>query len=297
MHKESALTDGQKTAWTALAAGTAALTGILLAASEYERSCLTTAEYTIKTEKPLQKERKLLFLTDLHDRQFGFENRRLVALAEAVSPDAILLGGDMMTVKKSADIMPTIDFLEELTERFPVYYGNGNHETRLRRDRGRYGDLYDDLLRALKDMGVIHLANSSAMLDRDIRITGLDITENYYRKWKCDRMDSAYIESRVGPAATDCFQILLAHSPFFFDAYRAWGADLTLSGHNHGGTICLPGGIGLMTPQFTFFSDEVKGRKDRDGKTLLISPGLGTHSVNIRLNNKPQAVVVKLVRK
>lgn len=291
------MTDGQKTACAALAAGTAALAGILVSASEYERSCLTTAEYTIRTGKPLQKERKLLFLTDLHDRQFGSENKRLIALAEAVSPDAVLLGGDMMTVKQHADIRPAINLLEELTERFPVYYGNGNHETRLGRDRGRYGALYDDLLRALKDMGVIHLSNSSAMLDGDIRITGLDITENYYRKFRCDRMDRAFIESRVGPASGDCFQILLAHSPFFFDAYRAWGADLTLSGHNHGGTICLPGGIGLMTPQFTFFSGDVKGRKDRDGKTLIISPGLGTHSVNIRLNNKPQAVVVKLVRK
>ena len=47
-------------------------------------------------------------------------------------------------------------------------------------------------------------------------------------------MDQAYIEKKLGPASRDHFQILLAHSPLFFEAYRKWGADLTLSGHFHG---------------------------------------------------------------
>lgn len=67
-------------------------------------------------------------------------------------------------------------------------------------------------------------------------------------------MDQAYIEKKLGPASRDHFQILLAHSPLFFEAYRKWGADLTLSGHFHGGTIRLPVLGGVMTPQYQFFS-------------------------------------------
>ena len=87
---------------------------------------------------------------------------------------------------------------------------------------------------------------------------------------------------------------MLSHSPLFFDAYLSWGADITLSGHFHGGTIRLGSNIGLMTPQFQFFSDKVVGLKRKDNSYLIISSGLGTHSINIRFNNKPQVVVVHI---
>ena len=93
------------------------------------------------------------------------------------------------------------------------------------------------------------------------------------------------------------FQILLCHSPLFFDACRKWGADLTLSGHFHGGTIRLPYLGGVMTPQFQFFLPWCAGTFEENGKTMIVSRGLGTHSINIRLNNKPQLVVVDLKKK
>lgn len=65
-------------------------------------------------------------------------------------------------------------------------------------------------------------------------------------------MPSDYIEKKAGKADPDHFQILLAHSPLYFDACAKWGADLTLSGHFHGGTIRLPGLGGVMTPQYQF---------------------------------------------
>ena len=92
------------------------------------------------------------------------------------------------------------------------------------------------------------------------------------------------------------FQILLCHSPLFFDSCRKWGADLTLSGHFHGGTIRLPYLGGVMTPQFQFFLPWCAGTFEESGKYMIVSRGLGTHSINIRLNNKPQLVVVDLIR-
>ena len=80
----------------------------------------------------------------------------------------------------------------------------------------------------------------------------------------------------------------------FFKEYAAWGADLSLSGHFHGGTIRLPVVGGVMTPQYQFFYPWCAGQFERGGRQMIVSRGLGTHSVNVRLWNKPQVVVVKL---
>ena len=92
---------------------------------------------------------------------------------------------------------------------------------------------------------------------------------------------------------------LLAHSPLFFEEYAAWGADLTLSGHFHGGTIRLPVLGGVMTPQYQFFYPRCAGEFELPGRwgersRMIIGRGLGTHSINIRLNDKPQVVVIRL---
>ena len=100
------------------------------------------------------------------------------------------------------------------------------------------------------------------------------------------------MEDHLGTAPEDGFRLLLAHTPAYAKEYAAWGADLTLSGHFHGGTIRIPGAGGLMTPQFTFFSPFTKDFICTDGMPMIISSGLGTHSVNIRLNNPPQLIFI-----
>ena len=102
------------------------------------------------------------------------------------------------------------------------------------------------------------------------------------------------LERHCGRADQSRFQILLLHSPLFFNNCRHWGADLTLSGHFHGGTIRLPLLGGIMTPQYQFFLPWCAGRFDKEGKTMIVSRGLGTHSVNIRLNDRPQLIHITL---
>lgn len=84
-----------------------------------------------------------------------------------------------------------------------------------------------------------------------------------------------------------------------FEEYAAWGADLTLSGHFHGGTIRLPVLGGVMTPQYQFFYPRCAGEFELPGRwgersRMIVGRGLGTHSINIRLNDKPQVVVIRL---
>ena len=67
--------------------------------SLYERSVFSTDVYELRSDK-VTKERTFVFLTDLHDNCFGPGQRRLLAAIDRVKPDAVLVGGDMMIVKK-----------------------------------------------------------------------------------------------------------------------------------------------------------------------------------------------------
>ena len=51
-----------------------------------------------------------------------------------------------------------------------------------------------------------------------------------------------------------------------------------------------------MTPQYQFFLPWCAGDFERDGKRMIVSRGLRTHSINLRLNNRPQLVLIRLRR-
>ena len=79
-----------------LVAGAIAFGGGCLARSRYERDCLVTEEYRIVSEKIHAPEKTIVFLTDLHNKEFGDQNCRLLDAVRKVKPDAVLSGGDGM---------------------------------------------------------------------------------------------------------------------------------------------------------------------------------------------------------
>lgn len=287
---------------TAAVGTIAAAAAVCLKWSQYERNHFVAEETTL-TSKKIKKSRTLVFLSDIHDKEFGVGGSELLASIRAARPDAILIGGDTMVAKEGkADLNVTRRLTRGLsgipkhdgTGKCPVYYGNGNHEQRLDAERETYGRLYDEFCQILKEEGVHYLSDSSAMLDDDICINGLNIDTCYYRDVIPARMKPVYVYARLGRPDPEKYQILLAHSPLFHRTYAAWGADLALCGHFHGGTIRLPVLGGVMTPQFQFFLPCCAGTFERKGRYMIVSRGLGTHSINIRLRNRPQLVVVHL---
>jgi len=265
-----------------------------LVRSQYERNHFVVEETRMVSGK-IRKPRTLVFLTDLHDKAFGPDNEQLLNAVREASPDAVLIGGDTMVTKPGKCRMDvTRHLIAGLAGIAPVYYGNGNHEQRLWRRAGEYPGKYQEFLRILKKYHVIYLKNRSAAIGEDIRISGLDIDRKYYRKFASSRLENGYVTQRLGAADAKRFQILLAHSPLFFQAYADWGADLSLAGHFHGGTIRLPLLGGVMTPQYHFFLPCCAGTFERNGRCMLVGRGLGTHSINIRFRNLPQVVVIRL---
>ena len=269
---------------------------LLILDSQLERNTLTVKNYEIRSAK-IRKDTTAVFLSDLHEHVFGAQNSELIEKIEEPRPALLLFGGDMITAKSSAEFRQTLLLAETLAARHPVYYAEGNHELRFRRDHSRYGFSFDAFRRELTEAGVVLLADCSVRLPGNLTLSGLLIPERLYAKaWqpKGGRMTAEEVRAKIGEADPERFEIVLAHSPRAFDACAEWGADLTLSGHYHGGTVKLPGGAGLMTPQFEFFRRDVAGMHERDGHRMIVSPGLGTHSINVRINNRPEIDVIRL---
>ena len=266
-----------------------------LAWSKYERGHFVTEELVFSSSK-MKEPAVLVFLSDLHDNTFGEKNEKLLKEIKRIHPDAVLIGGDTMVTKPGrADLSRTKELLQGISRlSCPVFYANGNHEQRMQRDRGVYGSMYDEFRKLLEEYQVNYLQNKTVQWRDDIAVSGVDIAWKYYQDFHPDSMVPSYLTRRLGKAESERFQILLAHSPLFFDAYVGWGADLSLAGHFHGGTIRLPGLGGVMTPQYQFFHPFCGGVFEQNGRWMLVSRGLGTHSINIRIGNRPQLAVIRL---
>ena len=261
----------------------------VLSESEAERNSLEYARYDIDGHGKAADNVRLCFLSDLHEKKFGENNCELLDFIDKADPDVVLIGGDMAIAgnrnPERNRTAVTLSLCRELAGRYPVFYGNGNHEQRLTNG---------DFRESLEKTGVVYLSNETADWKYNISITGLNLSTDQYKPLFPDEPDKAFIESRIGHLNPDRYNILLAHSPLFIKNYAVTGADLVLSGHFHGGTIQLPGEVGLMTPQYQFFNTNVVGKRHCKDTDMVISGGLGTHSVNLRLNNKPQVVVVDI---
>lgn len=70
---------------------------------------------------------KIVDLTDLHNYQYGTENRRLINKVKNESPDVIFLTGDMLNAdEERTDIL--MNLIQQLVKIAPVYASLGNHE-------------------------------------------------------------------------------------------------------------------------------------------------------------------------
>lgn len=282
--------------WAAVAAGFLAAGAGCLIRSEYEKNHFVAEELRITSPK-IYREKKLVFLTDVHDKEFGPSNERLLHAVSRLSPDAILIGGDLMVSKGRGRLDASFRLMKGLSDLAPVYYSLGNHEMRLREEREVYGSQFDRLLDKARQLGIHMLIDEKAALDEDTDVWGIDLPRVCYKKLfleKPEKMPEGYLQQKLGRVDGERFQILLMHSPLYFSEARQWGADLTLAGHFHGGTVRIPGLGGLMTPQYQFFLPWCAGTFLEEGRVMAVGRGLGTHSINIRFNDLPQLLSIRL---
>lgn len=255
--------------------------------------------YDLYTDKLKKNDTySFVLLSDLHGYTFGRNNEKLIQAIDEISPDAVLCAGDMFTghkIKGEVRYQAGLNVLTNLAERYPVYIGNGNHEHKIKSYTMEFGNLYDRYRTALKKSGVTVLENDSVTLaDNNIRITGLDLDLSYFKKVIKKPMESGHIERTVGHRSKSDYQVLIAHNPQYFENYVEWGADLTVSGHVHGGIIRLPLIGGVVSPSIALFPKYDGGKYEKDGKTMILSRGLGTHTIHVRMFNPCELDVIRL---
>lgn len=246
-------------------------------------------------DRRIQKACRAVLVTDLHNKRYGKDNSALLGAIREQQPDFILIAGDVLTAKPGASLEPALQFLRALAGEYPIYYANGNHEHRLKLYPETYGDMAQRYEEALEEMGIFRLVNGHIDLpEYGITVYGSEIDKFFYKRFKVQRMEEDYLAGILGQAPADRFTVLLAHNPDYFPQYAAWGADLTLSGHIHGGVARVPiWGKGVVSPAWRLFP-KYDGGIFKEGKSvMLLSRGLGIHTIPVRVFNPAELWVVE----
>jgi predicted MPP superfamily phosphohydrolase len=156
----------------------------------------------------------------------------------------------------------------------PVYGVLGNHDT-IR------------MVPALEAMGIRMLLNECIVIERGgqrIHLAGIDDAHFY-------RVDN--IEKAADAIPHEDFSILLSHTPEIYRHAAHAGFDLLLSGHTHGGQICLPGGTPI-TLDAVLPRSFGSGAWTYKGMAGYTSAGAGSSVVPVRFNCPPEITIHRL---
>jgi predicted MPP superfamily phosphohydrolase len=222
---------------------------------------------------------RLAQVTDVHHSRLVplEEVRRVVALANSVRADTVVLTGDYTTARRGY-IEPCAEALGELRAPAGVWAVLGNHD--------HYNDA-ELTVRALKRRGLNVLSNANTILRRggdELRLAGLD-------DWGWGRAD--WERTLKGMDASRP-SILLSHEPAVLDMPETRGISLIISGHTHGGQIYLPliGAPASFIAEFRY----LRGLYEREGTQLYVSRGTGMIGLPLRVGARPEVAVLRLRR-
>lgn len=262
----------------------------------HDMTCFKVVHYTL-TQKKLEKDVRFVLMADLHDHMFRDSQEKLIKAVEDADPDGILIAGDLVTDVYSKRFSGAIKLLEGLAGKYPIYYAPGNHETKLDTRRAVFKDTFDLFLKELDRMGLRLMRNESIYLkDQNIMIHALELPLHCFSHFNHATCLVEEIEKAVGKPDKEQVNILIAHNPEHCKTYLDWGSDLVVSGHQHGGIVRLPFVGGLIATSGVLFPKYDGGLFTEDKGNMIISRGLGTHTIPVRFYNPCELVVIDLKR-
>jgi predicted MPP superfamily phosphohydrolase len=211
----------------------------------------------------------ILHISDMHVDMNADAMRRLTALVGDLNYDLCVLTGDYRG-KTFGPFQATLDGMQCLRAQLkaPVYGVLGNHDT-------------VQMIPGLEAADIKMLLNECAVIvrgDQRIYLAGID-DAHYFR---VDNIEKAGSEIPDGE-----FSILLSHTPEIYRQAAHADFNLMLSGHTHGGQICLPGSIPVTL-------DSVLPRRFGAGAWRYhnmigyTSVGAGSSIVPVRFNCPPE---------
>lgn len=253
-------------------------------------------------------------ISDLHNAEFGIKNNKLLSLLSKANPDIIVITGDII-YKHHTDISVAASFVEQAVKIAPVYYVTGNHEASVLEIAHEKAsaqhqiesqstsnltdaeDEYHKLEQKMVQSGVHILHGESKWIERNskkIQIVGID-DPDYYDQLSPDEAKSSITSDNIGFfLSSDIFTILLSHRPELFEQYVDSNVDLVFTGHAHGGQFRLPFLGGVFAPHQGFFPKYDAGIFQEKQTTMIVSRGIGNSVIPVRINNRPEIVIVQL---
>jgi uncharacterized protein len=214
----------------------------------------------------------ILQISDLHCDTSTLAIQRLREILPTLEYDLCVLTGDYRG-KTYGSYDATLTVLKEIRAELsgPVYAVLGNHDT-------------VRMVPAMEEMGINMLLNESVAIERGqqhIYLAGIDDAHFY-------RVDN--IEKAASEIPHDAFSILLSHTPEIYQQAAHAGFNVMLSGHTHGGQICLPGGIPV---QLNAVLPRRMGAGSWKHHSMIgyTSVGVGTSSVTVRFNCRPEVTL------
>lgn len=275
---------------------------ILFAESMIETHTFKVTHYSVNSPKlhGTDNGKTVVVLSDLHNKSYGKHNEKLIREIKNQSPVLIIVTGDMLVGKRGSSFKVAEELMHQLIKICPIFYVNGNHEQRMKEQPELYENAYDKFKKSITSKGVVMLENKSCFRDWDNNlavIAGLEIPIKYYKKNCRKEITVKEIEQCIGKADSGCFQVLIVHNPAHMKAYKAWGADLVIAGHLHGGIIRIPGIGGVISPQAQLLPKYSGGMYKDGNATYVVSKGLGAHTIKVRLMNRAEVVVLHIGKK
>lgn len=267
-----------------------------------ETQDLEVTKYEIKNSKIPKAfdDFKIVQVSDLHNKSFGKNNEKLLKKIDGEKPDIVVITGDLVE-GDNKNFKVALNLIDELTKKYKVYHIIGNHEQKSLIKK--YKEEYKIYFNKLNNKPIIDLNNEKVVVrkeDSSINIYGLIVPLDYYPyffknyKNRKKSLDKNFITNRLGELNEKEFNIMLAHTPFFFEDYTNYGVDLVLAGHVHGGIIRLPFVGGVLSPNRELFPKYDFGKYQDKNTSMILSKGLGGSKVLIRLNCKPEIVSISL---
>lgn len=237
-----------------------------------------TARYTVAVPG-LQRPVRVLQISDVHASAFDMpvaRLRRVVAMVNAQAPDLVVLTGDYISGYPDAWTAPqartALAPLAGLSAPLGVVAVLGNHDSRALARAAFAGTGIRLLIGDSFDAGPLAIAGADDLLQGNAAVAGLRRAVSYVPPGK--------------PV------IAIGHEPEFLQ-WLPKRVPLLIAGHTHGGQIVFPL-LGTLSHN-PFIDAHLRGLYVEHRQTLIVSSGLGTSVLPMRIGVRPEIVEVTLV--
>lgn len=272
------------------------LIGCFILWQHFELKKFRITSYEYQTDKITQSV-NFAVVADLHAHVYGRDNDILIQKIKEQKPDMILVPGDMIVSRYPETYETAYQAVKKLTEIAPVYFSNGNHESRVSKVPVMQTEAFLEYENRVRNLGVHILNNASEEVilhGGKFCISGLEIPLECYGKGSYEPLPEHFIRDVLGDAKQDSVQILMAHNPMFAKEYAEWGADVSVCGHTHGGLVRIPGIGSVISPQFELFPKYDAGEFNFGDRKVYVSKGLGTHTFHIRVFDRAEVLMIRI---